>query len=106
MVQTLNLSPKCDIWVVSCMHVLSVQKAVNPTKRPIFRDLFSMRVPGYKGAVPENQRLFYPNICNKVLEKNGYIYRGENKWDDDYIHNFGIPNLKEQIQEMKKFEIE
>ena len=40
--------------VVSCMHVLSVQKAVNPTKRPIFRDLFSMRVPGYKGAVPEN----------------------------------------------------
>ena len=41
--------------VVSCMHVLSVQKAVNPTKRPIlFRDLFSMRVLGYKGAVPEN----------------------------------------------------
>ena len=27
-------------------------------------------------------------------------------YDDDYIHNFGIPNLKEQIQEMKKFEIE
>ena len=39
--------------VVSCMHVLSVQTAVNPTKRPIFRDLFSMRVPGGKRAVPE-----------------------------------------------------
>ena len=40
--------------VVSCMHVLSVQTAVIPTKRPIFRDLFSMRVAEYKGAVPEN----------------------------------------------------
>ena len=39
--------------VVSCMHVLSVQTAVNPTKTPIIRDLFSMRVPGGKRAVPE-----------------------------------------------------
>ena len=39
--------------VVSCMHVLSVQTGVNPTKRTIFRDLFSMRVPGGKRAVPE-----------------------------------------------------
>ena len=22
----------------------------------------------------------------KLLENNGYLYKGENKWDDDYIH--------------------
>ena len=44
--------------VVSCMHVLSVQKAVNPTKCPIFRDLFSMRVAGYKGGTRKLETFF------------------------------------------------
>jgi len=43
------------------------QKAVTPAKNPIFRDLFSMRVPGYKGVVPEIKIEKCPYICNKVL---------------------------------------